>query len=144
MTFIRMMVMPGYLPLLNNLRVISVSRFHHVQDRRKRVGRISHLLQSGESAFRRNVNSKCECFHLHSSACLFLSFNYILPIRFFYRFSYIPNKCKLDFTFDFLWNVVFGIQTCTSAAQGYLCIRPVSSTSSRRMTKSTYKPLWST
>ena len=30
----------------NNLRVISVSRFHHAQDRRKRVGSINYLLQS--------------------------------------------------------------------------------------------------
>ena len=46
MTLIWKMVMSSYLPLLNNLTVISVSFFHHVQDRRQRVGSISHLLQS--------------------------------------------------------------------------------------------------
>jgi len=35
---------------INNLRVISVSCFHHAQDRRKRVGSINYLLQSGRES----------------------------------------------------------------------------------------------
>ena len=46
MTLILKMVMSSYLPLLNNLTVILVSCFHHVQDCRQRMGSISHLLQS--------------------------------------------------------------------------------------------------
>jgi len=46
MTLIRKMVMSSYLPLLNNLTVISVSFFHHIQDHRQKMGSVGHLSQS--------------------------------------------------------------------------------------------------
>ena len=67
MTFIWKMVMSSCLPLLNDLTVISVSFFHHVQDRRQGMGSISHLSQSSRECYqtyRGIFKSKRECFYI--------------------------------------------------------------------------------
>jgi len=41
--------------LLNNLTVISVSRFDHVQDFRRRMGSLSHILQSNRKGIQTHL-----------------------------------------------------------------------------------------
>ena len=73
--------------LLNNLTVISVSCFHHVQDRRQRMGSNGHLLQSSRECIHMQIRLKiwvffpvvCRCSALkkfstrHSQVCSTIS-----------------------------------------------------------------------